>query len=215
MVIDDNRLLRDGVAATLNREAEFKAVAVPESFDETRLSAGAIQPQVILINARLGDRDGRASVERLRHTFSAARVIVGNLSPKDENLLEFIRGGASGFVLNDATIDDLIATVESVAAGNVVLPADLTSQLFAHLARQLADDPAPHAAPPERLTRREAEVLDLIADGLSNKEIARRLNVSTNTVKSHVHSVLEKLSLHSRAQIAAHAQQVRRRGESR
>jgi DNA-binding NarL/FixJ family response regulator len=134
-------------------------------------------------------------------------VIVMDLLPVPEDVVEFVMRGASGLVVKDATLDDFVQTIRSVAAGNEVLPSALTGTVFSHIARHALERPSAAAIRNVRMTQREREIVDLIAQGLSNKEMARRLNLSPYTIKSHVHNILEKLALHSRLQLAAHAHQ--------
>ena len=115
------------------------------------------------------------------------------------------KAGANGFIMKDATVQDLVSTIRSVALGADVVPPALTGTLLSHIAQQAAAiRQVPGAADAVRMTKREKEIMNLIAEGLSNKEIAQQLNIATYTVKSHVHNILEKLALHSRLQIAAY-----------
>ena len=121
-----------------------------------------------------------------------------------EDVIEFVKAGANGFVMKDATLDDLVRTIRSVAQGADVVPSALTGTLLSHIAQHVVARPIPGVEQAVRMTKRERQIMDLIAEGLSNKEIAQRLNIATYTVKSHVHNILEKLALHSRLQIAAY-----------
>ena len=116
---------------------------------------------------------------------------------------EIVNAGVSGFVLKDASFEEFVATIRSVAAGEKVLPPRMTETLFAQIAKD-AVHRGDEVIDDVRLTRREREVIDLIGEGLSNKEIAQRLNIATHTVKSHVRNVMEKLTLHTRLQISAY-----------
>jgi DNA-binding NarL/FixJ family response regulator len=124
--------------------------------------------------------------------------------PSQSDIVEFVSAGASGFILKDASVKEFLRTVRSVAEGVKVLPPSLTDSLFSHVVElallQGKGKVKPTAA--VRMTKREREIVVLIADGLSNKEIAQRLSIATHTVKSHVHNVMEKLALHTRLQIA-------------
>jgi DNA-binding NarL/FixJ family response regulator len=111
----------------------------------------------------------------------------------------------SGFVLKDSTFDDFVATIRSVAAGEKVLPPRMTQSLFSQIAKAAVRGERAEALDEVRMTRRESEVIALIGEGLSNKEIAQRLEIATHTVKSHVRNVMEKLALHTRLQIAAYS----------
>jgi two-component system nitrate/nitrite response regulator NarL len=134
-----------------------------------------------------------------------SRVIVMDLLPMHEEIAEFVNAGVAGFILKDATFDDFVGTIRSVADGARVLPATMTGTLFSQIATAAVSKGREVALESVKMTQREREVIALIAVGLSNKEIANRLNIATDTVKSHVRNVMEKLALHSRLQIAAYA----------
>ena len=131
-----------------------------------------------------------------------AKVIGMGLVPTQADVVEFVSAGASGFILKSASVKDFLGTSRSIAQGAKILPPSLTDSLFSHVvALELAKKKGKPASI-VRMTKREREIIALIADGLSNKEIAQRLNIATHTVKSHVHNVIEKLALHTRLQIA-------------
>jgi two-component system NarL family response regulator len=129
-----------------------------------------------------------------------------DLMPAQSEVVEFVKAGVAGFILKDATIDDFLRTIRSVAEGHKVLPPSLTQSLFSHIVEYAVQSgKADRLMKAVRLTRREHEVVNLIARGMSNKEIARELNVALHTVKSHVHNTLEKLALHTRLELASFA----------
>jgi two-component system nitrate/nitrite response regulator NarL len=132
------------------------------------------------------------------------KVIGMGLIPSQQDIVEFVEAGAAGFILKDATIVDVLATIRAVARGTKVLPPVLTGSLFSHVVTHALARGKSAMTSAVRMTKREREVIVLIAEGLSNKEIASRLNLSTYTVKSHIHNILEKMALHSRLEIAAH-----------
>ena len=209
LVIEDNRLLRDGLAALLDAQPDFKVVGAAEGPDAGLLRVQETKPHVVLVDASLRNHSSRRLVESVRKTAPEARVIVMDLLPVEEDVVEFVKAGATGFVAKGARIDDLVTTVRSVAGGAKVVLPPLTGALFSYIAKRAVGRGAPAATDAVRMSRREREVIDLIAEGLSNKEIARRLHIATDTVKSHVHNILEKLALHNRLQIAAHAHRIR------
>jgi DNA-binding NarL/FixJ family response regulator len=133
----------------------------------------------------------------------AARVIVMGLLPIQEDVANYVRAGASGFVMKDASFEDFFATIRAVAAGAEILPQALTNSLFTQIARNAAVVDQAKVLETVSLTNREREVIALLGEGLSNKEIAARMNIAIHTVKSHVHNVLEKLALRSRLEVAA------------
>jgi DNA-binding NarL/FixJ family response regulator len=204
MVIDDNRLVREGLGALLDAEPDFRVVGAAEDTTVALSKLSELEPHIILVDAGLENGDSHRFVQSLRKTAPEAKVIVMDLLPAPEEVIEFVQAGANGFVMKDASVEDLASTIRSVALGADVVPPALTGTLLSHIAQQAAVRRMPDVTESVRMTKREREIMNLIAEGLSNKEIAQRLNIATYTVKSHVHNILEKLALHSRLQIAAY-----------
>ena len=202
-VIEDNRLVREGITALLNQLPDLRVVAGGDSDDTAAL--GGAQPQVVLLDLGLRNGDSLRVAERVRKDFPASRIIVMDLLPVHEDIVEFVNAGVSGFIMKDATLDDLVRTIRSVAEGINVLPPQMTGSLFSQIARDAVARGRPEVLESVRMTPRERQVINLIAEGLGNKEIASRLHIATHTVKSHVRNVMEKLMLHTRLQIAAYA----------
>lgn len=204
LLVDDNRLLRDALTAMLQRVADFTIAAkVGDSVAAIR-AAQTLRPDVTLVDAGVG-HDSPRLVAGLKATAPTTKVVVLGLSQARENVLELIRAGASGFVLKKATPGDLVRTVRAVARGECLLPPSLAGVVFAQLVAPAAPG---RGMTPDRhgLTPREREVIALIGEGLSNKQIGERLHIAAYTVKSHVHNVLRKLTLRSRFQINLRAQ---------
>jgi DNA-binding NarL/FixJ family response regulator len=202
-LIEDNRLVRDGIAALLNQLPDLKVVA-GQSGDNTAMLRD-LNPQVVLLDLGLRNGDSLRVAESVRKDFPSSRIIVMDLLPVHEDIVEFVNAGVSGFIMKDATLDDLVHTIRAVASGANVLPPQMTSTLFSRIARDAVVKGRPETLESVRMTPRERDVINLIAEGLSNKEIATRLHIATHTVKSHVRNVMEKLTLHTRLQIAAFA----------
>lgn len=200
-VVDDNRMVREALAAMLGRVDGVTAVA-SDVTDAAFLEAH--RPAVILLDAGLGEEDSLGVSLSLQERAPYARVIIMDLIPTHEEIAEYVNAGVCGFVLKDASFEELVATIMTVCAGGKVLPPRLTQSLFTQIANETARNRAP-TMDAVRMTRREHEVVGLIGEGLSNKEIAQRLNIATHTVKSHVRNVMEKLALHTRLQIAAYS----------
>jgi DNA-binding NarL/FixJ family response regulator len=174
----------------------------------TSIEAGLLKetnPRVVLLDVGLQDRNSLRLAETVKKEMVGSRVIVMDLLPVHEEIAEFVNAGVAGFILKDATFEDFIATIRSVADGAQVLPPRMTGTLFSQIAQVAIKRGRTAALEEVRMTQREREVIALIAVGLSNKEIATRLNIATDTVKSHVRNVMDKLALHSRLQIAAYA----------
>jgi DNA-binding NarL/FixJ family response regulator len=203
-LIEDNRLVRDGIAALLNQLPDLKVVAGAASGDMALLRN--VKAGVVLLDLGLRNGDALRVAEKVRNEFPESKIIVMDLIPVHEDIVEFVNAGVSGFIMKDATLDDLVSTIRLVADGAHVLPPQMTATLFSEIAREAVARGRPEVlAESVRMTPREREVINLIAEGLSNKEIATRLHVATHTVKSHVRNVMEKLMLHTRLQIAAYA----------
>ena len=201
-IIDDNRLVREALTAMLNRLPDVRVISLEG--DQTTVVA-AKKPQVLLLDVGLRDQDSLGLASALKVQYPESRIIVMDLLPVNEEIVEFVNAGVSGFVLKDASFDEFVATIRSVAAGDKVLPPRMTESLFSQIAKEAGSRGGAAVLEDVRMTRREREVIDLIGEGLSNKEIAQRLNIATHTVKSHVRNVMEKLALHTRLQIAAYS----------
>jgi DNA-binding NarL/FixJ family response regulator len=202
-LIEDNRLVRESLVSLINQQPGLEVVLARASSDPRILLK--IHPQVVLLDIGLRRGDSLRIAAEAREQFPEARVIIMDLLPAHEDIVEFVNAGVSGFILKDATLDDLVATIHSVAAGLSVLPTAMVNTLFSQIARDAVERDAPALMDSVRMTPRERQVINLIAEGLSNKEIAARLHIAVHTVKSHVRNVMEKLTLHSRLQIAAYA----------
>ena len=201
-IIDDNRLVREALTAMLNRLTDIRVVS---SDVADSASLAETKPEVLLLDVGLRDQDSLRVAATLRQANPNAKIIVMDLLPVNEEIREFVNAGVSGFVLKDASFDEFLTTIRSVAAGTKVLPPRMTESLFSQIAREVDGQEPAQVLEDVRMTPREREVIDLIGEGLSNKEIAQRLNIATHTVKSHVRNVMEKLALHTRLQIAAYS----------
>jgi len=177
-------------------------VAASDGNHDSLLQVRKAKPDVILMDLGLRNRNGLRVVASLTKELPKTKVIGMGLIPTQLDIIECMEAGASGFIMKDASVRDFLTTIRSVARGEKILPPPLTGSLFSHViehALKRGKGPLNNAV---RMTKREREVIALIADSLSNKEIAQRLNIATYTVKSHVHNIMEKLALHSRLQVA-------------
>ncbi len=202
-IIEDNRLGREGLAALLAGTGKCIVVAVAAAVDAGMTRLRDAEPRVILMDRGLNGGGPRA-VERVREAFPEAGVLVLDLMPLHEDIVALVNAGVSGFVMKDATVEELLSTIVAVADGQRVLPPDLTSTLFSQIAEETAVREPMNETDAVRLTPREREVIVLIKKGLSNKRIAGRLDIAPQTVKSHVRNIMEKLALHTRLQISAY-----------
>jgi two-component system nitrate/nitrite response regulator NarL len=204
-LIEDNRLLREALTALLNRVPWIRAVAEPPNGHERLLLE--MTPDVVLLDLGLENGDSLRMARNVLEDFPNARIIVMDLLPAHEELKEFVSAGVSGFIMKDAALDVVLTTIQSVASGLKVLPDEMTATLFSEIAKEMTVERRAEALESVKMTAREQEVLNLIAVGMSNKAIARDLHISVHTVKSHLRNIMEKLTLHSRLQLAAYAHQ--------
>jgi len=210
LLIEDNRLLRDGIARMLEEHGGFEIQARSEDGDAVRkLKKQGTPPDVVLLDLGLEKADSLKLMGSLRKALPDVKVIAMDILPEQVDIVEFVKAGGSGFILKSASVEEYIETIQTVAGGEKVLPPVLTTSLFTQIVETAQIDVNDPSDQSLRLTPREKEVVDLISEGLSNKEIASRLHIATHTVKSHIHNILEKLTLSSRLQIAAFSRRKR------
>ena len=206
LLVDDQALVRSGFRLILETREDLDVVGEAEDGREAVELARKLSPDVILMDVRMPNVDGVEATRRLAALGSPARVLILTTFDLDEYVYEAIRAGASGFLLKDVQPAQLVDAVRVVAAGEALLAPTVTRRLLDHFAGQLpSTGPPPELA---RLTERELEILTLLAEGLSNAELAERLFLSETTVKSHVSSVLRKLDLRDRVQAVVLAYKV-------
>lgn len=206
LLIEDNRLLREGLAAILKKQEDMSVVETAGNGENIMNIMRKHNPDVILLDLGLKNRSSLRLVNLVKDNYPNTKVIMMDLIPLQEDVYEFVKAGVSGFMLKDISINEFLKTIRSVYKGNQVLPPNLTGSLFSQIVEHAVNGSSPSLITESvRMTKRERQVIDLIADGSTNKEIAQQLHLSPHTVKSHVHNILEKLSLNTRVQIAKHA----------
>jgi len=203
LLIEDNRFLREGITDILRSHGDFVVDARGDSDDSTGQLEGIRTPDVVLLDLGLEKESSLRLMAVLRERFPESRVIAMDILPEQDEIVEFVKAGGCGFILKNAPVGDYVKTIQAVAAGATILPAMLTKSLFTQIVESVLNSGNGVPAHAIQLTKREREIVDLISEGMSNKEIAQRLHIATFTVKSHVHNVLEKLELGTRLQIAA------------
>lgn len=203
VLIEDNRMLREGLATLIREQPGFKVLAASANIIAALQKVREAKPRVVLVDFGLQNHDSLRLTATIHREVPEVRVIVMGLLPLHEDIADFVRAGASGFVMKDATLDEFLRTIRIVAEGKKVLPDELTGSLFGQIAQRALEGGSSPVLEAVKLTQRERQVVELIGDGMSNKEIAARLHIAIHTVKSHVHNVLEKLALHTRLEVAA------------
>lgn len=207
LLIEDNRFLREGITEILRSHGGF--VVDARGDDSTGRLEEMRPPHVVLLDLGLEKENSLKLMTVLRESFPEARIIAMDILPEQDDIVEFVKAGGCGFILKNAPVADYVKTIQAVAGGATILPAVLTKSLFAQIVESVLKNGNGVPAHAIQLTKREREVVDLISEGMSNKEIAQRLHIATFTVKSHVHNVLEKLELNTRLQIAAYVRHER------
>jgi DNA-binding NarL/FixJ family response regulator len=204
LVADDQSMVRAGFRMLLSGEADIEVVAEASTGLEAVDKAARFRPTVILMDIRMPELDGLQATRRILAADPAARILILTTFDLDEYIYEGLRAGASGFVLKDDPPEQLIAAIRTVAAGDALLSPAVTKRVIRHFARNQRPEPPKEL---DELTVREREILRLIADGLSNGEIARALFISETTVKTHVTHIFQKLGLRDRVQAVVLAHQ--------
>ena len=199
VVADDHEVVRAGFAALLDTQPDFTVLGTASDGAEAVQISRELRPDVVLMDVRMPGTDGIEATRQLTGATGGPRVIILTTFDLDEYVYDGLCAGASGFLLKDVTAERLFDAVRVVAAGEALLAPTVTRRLISEFARLRPAAPAPAAAVAQ-LTARETEVLRLLAEGLSNAEIARRLVITEETVKTHVSRVLHKLALRDRAQ---------------
>ncbi len=206
LLIEDNRLLRDGIAAMLKKQSDMHVAGTVGNGENILIMMEKHKPNILLLDLGLRNQNSLQIVKSSREHFPETKIIVMDLIPLQADVFEFVQAGVSGFILKDANVTEFFKTIRSVYEGVQILPAHLTGSLFSQIVEHAISVSKPSAIVESvRMTKRERQVIDLISDGSSNKEIAQKLHLSPYTVKSHVHNILEKLALNTRVQIAKHA----------
>jgi DNA-binding NarL/FixJ family response regulator len=199
LIADDDYLMRAGLVELLTADPDIEIVGQAATGREAVERASRLAPDVVLMDVRMPDLDGIAATETLSRTAPEAKVLILTTFEQDDYIFGALRAGASGFLLKRARPEELIAAVHTIAAGDALLSPSITRRVIDRMAQQ----PTPELtdqAKLEQLTPREREVLDLIARGLSNREIAATLVVEESTIRTHVKRVLMKLHLRDRIQ---------------
>jgi len=164
------------------------------------------KPAILLLDLGLRNQNSLQIVKLCKPNKPDVKIIVMDLIPLQSDVLEFVEAGVSGFILKDANEKDLYDTIRSVHQGQKVMPTHLMGSLFTQIVEHAINgSPVSVIIESVRMTKREKQVIELIAEGFTNKEIAQTLHLSTYTIKSHVHNILEKLAIHTRVQIANYA----------
>ncbi len=204
LIADDDDLMRAGLIELLTADPTIEIVGQASTGREAVERAWALTPDVVLMDVRMPDLDGIEATRELSQAAAAAKVLILTTFEQDDYIFGALRAGASGFLLKRTRPEELIAAVHTIAAGDSLLSPSVTRRVIDRMAQQPTPDLADQAKLDE-LTPREREVLELIARGLSNREIAAALVVEESTIRTHVKRILMKLDLRDRVQAVIYA----------
>ncbi len=200
MIVDDHALFRRGLEMVLDEEEDIELVDQASDGSEAVEKAGESLPDVVLMDIRMPRSSGIEACRAMKEVAPSAKIVMLTISDEEEDLFEAIRAGASGYLLKDLPLDEVAETVRAVHGGQSLINPSMAGKLlieFATLAKRDAEERV-QQVPAPRLTEREMQVLKLVARGMNNRDIAKELFISENTVKNHVRNILEKLQIHSR-----------------
>lgn len=202
LLIEDNRLLRDGILSILKPHKDIVIITSTGDSKKPLLKIHQLKPNVVLLDLGLRSQNSLRVVEIVKREFPKAKVIVMDLAPVQADILQYVEAGASGFILKDASLNDFLSTIRTVSKGATVLPPLLIDSLFSQIVDYAMGNGRARLLEAVRMTQRERQVIALLGNGLNNKEIAQKIHISVYTVKSHIHNIMEKLALHTRLEIA-------------
>jgi DNA-binding NarL/FixJ family response regulator len=202
LLVDDHEVVRLGLRSLLDRHPDFEVVAETGSEAEAVDKALEYRPDIVLMDIRLAGGNGVEACQQITSQLAETKVIMLTSYAEDEMLFAAIRAGASGYVLKQVGGNELIHSIEATARGEATLDPSLTQRVFSEIRRSIQKD---EAAAFGELTAQEMQVLALIAEGKTNREIASALFLSEGTVRNYVSSILAKLSVSNRAEAAAYA----------
>jgi DNA-binding NarL/FixJ family response regulator len=202
LVVEDYTLVRQAIVSLLLEEGGIEIVGEASNGSQAVAKARELQPDVILMDLYMPGVDGLTATRLIKRDLPDTQIILLTVSTEEDDLLKAVQAGARGYILKSADAASIIQQIKQVIAGKVALSEDLVGQLLSGLGRN--PQPVAQEAPPQPITVREREVLELITQGTTNKEISASLFISENTVRAHVRSLLQKLNLGNRTQLAVY-----------
>jgi DNA-binding NarL/FixJ family response regulator len=208
LLVDDQRLMRDGLRTLLELEPGLHVAGEANNGQEALDAYAALLPDVVLMDVRMPVMDGVEATRRLRERWPAARVIILTTFDDDEYVFEGLRAGALGYLLKDVSIQELADAIHTVVAGGVLIEPSVARKVVAEFARMAAPASRHAQTLEEPLSERELEILRLLARGMTNREIAQRLYLAEGTVKNYVTNILGKIDARDRTQAALRAQEL-------
>jgi len=204
LVVDDHALFRRGLEMVLAQEPDIDVVGEAGDGAEAVELAADLLPDVILMDIRMPRRSGIEACSAIKEVVPSAAIVMLTISDEEADLFEALKAGATGYLLKEISIDEVATAIRAVAGGQSLISPSMATKLISEFA-SMTKQSARESVPAPRLTERELEVLRLVARGMNNRDIARMLYISENTVKNHIRNILEKLQLHSRMEAVVYA----------
>ena len=206
-VVDDLRLLREGLVSLLAEQGNVTVVGTAASGSKALEKIKELRPEVALIDIGIPGKDGLTVTQALRREAPEVKVIILGMPDLNDEIMACIEAGAAGYVLKEAAFDSLVETILAVHQGESFCSPRMAASLFSRIAELVSERRPRIAQSAIKLTPRELDIISEIAGGLSNKEIAQRLSIEPQTVKNHIHNILDKLQLHSRQEAVHYARE--------
>ena len=205
MICDDHALFRRGLIMVLESEEGMDVVGEAEDGEEAIRKVEELAPDVVLMDVRMPRVSGIEATRAIAEVNPTAKILMLTVSDEEDDLYDAIKAGATGYLLKEISIEEVANAIRAVVSGQSLISPSMASKLLTEFTALAKKADEKQAVPTPRLTERELEVLKLVAQGMSNREIASELYISENTVKNHVRNILEKLHLHSRMEAVVYA----------
>jgi two-component system NarL family response regulator len=205
LVVDDHAVFRRGLQMVLEQEPDIEVVGEAGDGAEAVTMAANTAPDIVLLDVRMPRRGGIDACTAIKDAVPSVAIIMLTISDEEADLYDAIKAGAVGYLLKDIPIDEVATAVRAVRGGQSYISPSMASKLLTEFATMVRRSDERQQLPAPKLTDREMEVLKLVAKGLNNRDIAKQLFISENTVKNHIRNILEKLQLHSRMEAVVYA----------
>jgi DNA-binding NarL/FixJ family response regulator len=205
LVVDDHALFRRGLQMVLEAETDIEVVGEASDGAEALKVAAETTPDIVLMDVRMPKRGGIDATMAIKGAVPSTKIIMLTISDEEADLYDAIKAGAMGYLLKEISIEEVASAVRAVYNGQSLISPSMASKLLNEFATMVRKDDERQQVPTPRLTDREMEVLKLVAKGMNNRDIAKKLFISENTVKNHIRNILEKLQLHSRMEAVVYA----------
>jgi two-component system NarL family response regulator len=205
LVVDDHALFRRGLQMVLEQEPDIEVVGEASDGTEAVETAAETLPDIVLMDVRMPKRGGIDACTAIHDVAPSTKIIMLTISDEEADLYDAIKAGAMGYLLKEISIEEVASAIRAVHGGQSLISPSMASKLLTEFAAMVKKTDERQQVPAPRLTDREMEVLKLVAKGLNNRDIAKQLFISENTVKNHIRNILEKLQLHSRMEAVVYA----------